>query len=126
MHFFFSSRGDAQDDDSDDDDEEEEEEEEGEEDEVAEGPSSVAEESELTRTERRELKKQAGEKANKATDGDVEGDDDDLIANPNHVTKKLNISDLSAPRELTRRERYVPVPMSHAPVLLRSHYSPLF
>ncbi len=75
---------------------------------------------------RRELKKQAGEKANKATDGDVEGDDDDLIANPNHVTKKLNISDLSAPRELTRRERYVPVPMSHAPVLLRSHYSPLF
>jgi len=25
--------------------------------------------------------------------------------NPNRVTKKLNISDLSAPRELTRRER---------------------
>jgi len=28
-----------------------------------------------------------------------------LMANPNHITKKLNISDLSAPRELTRRER---------------------
>jgi len=28
-----------------------------------------------------------------------------LNVNPNHLTKKLNISDLSAPRELTRRER---------------------
>ncbi|KAI9429019.1 casein kinase substrate phosphoprotein PP28-domain-containing protein, partial [Lactarius indigo] len=32
-------------------------------------------------------------------------EDDELIANPNRLTKKLNISDLSAPRELTRRER---------------------
>ncbi|KAI0287880.1 casein kinase substrate phosphoprotein PP28-domain-containing protein [Russula brevipes] len=39
---------------------------------------------------------------NKA-EGDGEGDD--LLVNPNHVTKKLNISDLGAPRELTRRER---------------------
>jgi len=79
--------------------------------------SSVAEE-ELTRAERRELKKkqadESGNKAGEAKDGD---DGDDLIANPNHITKKLNISDLSAPRELTRRERYVPVPVSHTPAL---------
>jgi hypothetical protein len=34
-----------------------------------------------------------------------EEEDPDLI-NPNHVEKKLNIADLGAPRELTRRERY--------------------
>ncbi|KAH9984714.1 casein kinase substrate phosphoprotein PP28-domain-containing protein [Russula vinacea] len=38
-------------------------------------------------------------------DGGEDEDEDELIANPNRVTKKLNISDLSAPRELTRRER---------------------
>ena len=59
----------------------------------------------MTRAERRELKKkQAAEKAKKAG-GEDEDDDEDLI-NPNHVTKKMNISDLNAPRELTRRERY--------------------
>ena len=59
----------------------------------------------MTRAERRELKKkQAAEKAKKAA-GEDEDDDEDLI-NPNHVTKKMNISDLNAPRELTRRERY--------------------
>ena len=68
---------------------------------------------ELTRAERRELKKKQAERANKSgADGD--GDEgDDLMVNPNHLTKKLNISDLSAPRELTRRERYVPVTVSH-------------
>jgi hypothetical protein len=30
-----------------------------------------------------------------------------LIANPNHVKAKLDISDLSAPREPTRKERCV-------------------
>lgn len=76
----------------------------------------MAEDQELTRAERRELKKKQDERANKAgdakrgegakEDGVSDGDDgDDLTANPNHVTKKLNISDLSAPRELTRRER---------------------
>jgi len=81
-------------DEDEDEDEEEDEEEEGEEEEG--GP-------ELTRTERRELKKkQAAGGVNKA-EGDGEGDD--LLVNPNHVTKKLNISDLGAPRELTRRER---------------------
>jgi hypothetical protein len=80
----------------------------------------VAGEQELTRAERRDLKKKQDERANKAggANEDGEGDDgDDLIANPNHITKKLNISDLSAPRELTRRERYVPVPVSHTAAL---------
>lgn len=49
-------------------------------------------------------KKQA---AQKQKEGE-EGEDSDLI-NPNHVEKKLNISDLGAPRELTRRERYVTI-----------------
>ncbi len=82
----------------------------------------MAEEPEIARAERRELKqKQAAEKTNKSGSGGAkrgdgtDDDDDDLLINPNHVTKKLNISDLSAPRELTRRERYVPV--SHTPAL---------
>ncbi|KAI0298464.1 casein kinase substrate phosphoprotein PP28-domain-containing protein [Multifurca ochricompacta] len=44
-------------------------------------------------------------KANKDGDEDGDVDKDDLIANPNRITKKLNISDLSAPRELSRKER---------------------
>ncbi|KAI0281963.1 casein kinase substrate phosphoprotein PP28-domain-containing protein [Russula aff. rugulosa BPL654] len=79
----------------------------GEEEEEEKGPLSVPGESEISRAERRELKKkQAASKPGANEDGDGGGDDgDDLIANPNHLTKKLNISDLSAPRELTRRER---------------------
>jgi hypothetical protein len=79
---------------------------------------------ELTRADRRELKKKQadeakrGEGANKDDDGDG---GDDLIANPNHITKKLNISDLSAPRELTRRERYVPG--DPCPIHQRSSFS---
>jgi hypothetical protein len=113
--FFFSSRSPrrgVQDDDSDEDEEDEEEEEEEEdEDEDEEGEdSAVPGETEVSRAERRELKKkQAAERAGKdKQDEDGGKDEDDLIANPNHVTKKLNISDLSAPRELTRKERYVP------------------
>ena len=87
----------------------------------------MAGEPELTRAERRELKKKQAERANKAgEDGDGAGvgnDADDLMVNPNHVTKKLNISDLSAPRELTRRERYVPVPVSHTSVLFVLKFS---
>ncbi|KAF8999822.1 casein kinase substrate phosphoprotein PP28-domain-containing protein [Cyathus striatus] len=45
----------------------------------------------------------AAEKLKKKEEGG-EDEDDDLI-NPNHVQKKLNISDLSAPRELSRKER---------------------
>jgi hypothetical protein len=47
-------------------------------------------------------RKQAAEKQKLQAGGAEE--DPDLI-NPNHVEKKLNISDLGAPRELTRRER---------------------
>jgi len=109
----FTRRNPRNNNDDDDDDEEEEEEEEEEEDdsdedEEGDGPSSKPGEPELTRAERRELKKKQAEVANKAGDGeaaDGNGDEDDLIANPNRITKKLNISDLSAPRELTRRER---------------------
>ena len=115
-NYFFrlSPRRNAQtnDDDDDDDSDEEEEEEEDDEDDEEEEPSSVPGQPELSRAERRELKKKQSEGANKAGDGeaaDGDGNEDDLIANPNRITKKLNISDLSAPRELTRRERYVPV-----------------
>jgi hypothetical protein len=89
-------------DDEDDDDEdgeegENEEEEEEEEEEEAGGTGQP----ELTREERRELKKkQAAQKQ-----APVEEVDEDLI-NPNHVAKKLNISDLGESRELSRRERY--------------------
>ncbi|KAJ7270689.1 casein kinase substrate phosphoprotein PP28-domain-containing protein [Mycena haematopus] len=79
-----------------DDDEEESEEEESEEETPAGGSSAQPE---LSRAERKELKKkQAAAKVQE------DEDDEDLI-NPNHVGKKLNISDLAAPRELSRRER---------------------
>ncbi|KAJ6463494.1 casein kinase substrate phosphoprotein PP28-domain-containing protein [Mycena sanguinolenta] len=91
------------DDDSDDESEEEESEEEESEEETAAGGSSAQAEPELSRTERRELKKkQAAAKQAKGAEADEE--DEDLI-NPNHVGKKLNISDIGAPRELSRRER---------------------
>ena len=99
-----------EDDEDDDEDEEDSEDEEDEDEDDEDGPSSSAipGQPELSRAERRELKKkQAAEKA--AAEGE-EGEDD-LLANPNRVTKKLNISDLAAPRELTRRERYVPPPL---------------
>ncbi|KAF8192727.1 casein kinase substrate phosphoprotein PP28-domain-containing protein [Mycena galopus ATCC 62051] len=97
-------------DDSDDDSDEEEEsseEESSEEEPAPAGGSSATAQPEMSRTERRELKKkQAAAKAGKkvGADGEEEDDDEDLI-NPNHVTKKLNISDLGATRELSRRER---------------------
>src|SRR6266702_2479751 len=104
-----SSRRTAPDEDDDDDDDDEEEddddEEEDEDDDEDGGPSSVPGEPELSRAERRELKKKQGEQP--ATIAEEDGEDE-LIANPNRLTKKLNISDLAAPRELTRRERCVP------------------
>ncbi|EMD35147.1 hypothetical protein CERSUDRAFT_116621 [Gelatoporia subvermispora B] len=88
-------------------DEEESEEEESEEEPAA--GASAAGQPELTRTERRELKKkkaQAKQAALKEEDEDEEEGDDPLLANPNiTVGKKMNIADLGAPRELTRRER---------------------
>jgi hypothetical protein len=56
----------------------------------------------MTRAERREMKKQGAKKQL----GEDQEKDADLI-NPNHVGKKLTISDLGTTRELTRRERYV-------------------
>ena len=133
-----SRRGAQDDEDSDDGDEEDEDEDEDEdEEEDEEGEGGVAG-PELSRAERKELKKKQAAKEGKRGEGADDGHDDDggedededeLIANPNRVTKKLNISDLSAPRELTRRERYVSVPLSHAParffffsLSVRSHY----
>src|ERR1700761_8631473 len=99
--------GDDDDDDEDEDEDEEDGDDEDDEDDEDEDavPPSVPGQPELSRAERRELKKkQAAEKA--AAEG--EDGEDELLVNPNRVTKKLNISDLSAPRELTRRERCVP------------------
>ncbi|THU85033.1 hypothetical protein K435DRAFT_783483 [Dendrothele bispora CBS 962.96] len=100
--------------DDDDSSEEEEEEDEEEEDDEEEEEEEEEDKPELSRAERKELKKkQAAEKqkqkqkAGNSTGGDGEDDEDDDsdLINPNHVTKKMNISDLSAPRELTRKER---------------------
>ena len=98
-----------EDDDDDDDDEEDEEEEGGDAEEEGNAPAgegSGAAEQELTRAERRELKK-----AQAAKKQEAEEEDPDLI-NPNHVEKKLTISDLAAPKELSRRERSVVVFLS--------------
>ncbi|KAJ7590467.1 casein kinase substrate phosphoprotein PP28-domain-containing protein [Mycena floridula] len=85
---------------SDEESSEEEEEDEEEESSEEEAPDASSSQPEMTRAERRELKKKQGakEKINE------EEEDEDLI-NPNRTVKKMNISDLSAPRELSRRER---------------------
>jgi hypothetical protein len=62
------------------------------------GTHSVQGQPELSRAWRRELKKK--EAAEKAANG--EDSEDELLVNLDRVTKKLNISDLSAPREVTR------------------------
>ncbi|CAE6479124.1 unnamed protein product [Rhizoctonia solani] len=88
-----------------DDDEEEEEEEEDDA-----GPSES--QPEISRAERKALKKQQGSKQKgkgigtiKEGSGEDSEDDSDLV-NPNHVQmKNLSISDVGAPRELSRRER---------------------
>ena len=117
--------------DEDDDDDSEEEEEDSEEEEESEdeqptpagqprddGPRESAARPEMTRAERREMKKKRaqakqqedGEKDKDKEDGEEEEEDDDDtdLVNPNHVTKKLGLSSLGgsgAPRELSRRER---------------------
>src|SRR6266702_1893146 len=101
-----SSRRTAPDEDEDDDDDEDDEEEDDDDDEDEDGePSSVPGQPELSSAERKELNKKQGEQP--ATIAEEDGEDE-LIANPNRHTKKLNISDLAAPHELTRRERCVP------------------
>jgi len=87
-----------------DEDEEKEESEEGSEKGESEEESGEEGKPELTRQERRDLKKR--EAAAKAKEGDEE-EEDEFLVNPNHVQKKLTISDLNSPRELTRRERCV-------------------
>lgn len=58
-------------------------------------------------------KKAQAAQAKKQTNGDgedeeEEGDKDPVLVNPNHsVGKRMNLSDLSAPRELSRKERSV-------------------
>jgi hypothetical protein len=47
-------------------------------------------------------KKQAAQKQSQPDE-----EEDPYLVNPNHIEKKLNISDLGSPRGLTRRERYV-------------------
>jgi hypothetical protein len=59
----------------------------------------------LSRQERKALKKKQGaEKAKQSIEEDSE-EEDDLLVNPNRAAKKMNISTLEEPRELTRRER---------------------
>lgn len=99
--------GDDDDDDVEEEDEDEDEDEEDEDEDEEEGDaagSSATTQPELTRTERRELKKkQVAEKLAQKQGIDEDDEDADLI-NPNHVEKKLNISDLGS-LELTRKER---------------------
>lgn len=85
----------------------EEEEEEESEEEESEEEAPTEQQAELTRAERRELKKKQKQKPQQKDGDEEEEDDDPLLANTNRaIGKKLNISDLSAPRELTRKERY--------------------
>ncbi|KII90130.1 hypothetical protein PLICRDRAFT_40331 [Plicaturopsis crispa FD-325 SS-3] len=91
-------RGEEDSSDEDSDEEEESSEEESEEEEAPAGSNGV-QEVEMSRAERRDLKKKQAAERQK-----LEEEDPDLI-NPNHVEKKLNISDLGAPRELSRREK---------------------
>lgn len=100
---------DKADDDDEDDEEEEEEEEssESEEEELGPGGSSVAQ-PEMTRAERKALKKSANPKKKAPADEEEEDEDDDLV-NPNHVsaTSSKKISNLNSPQPLSRRERWV-------------------
>ncbi|KAG8724629.1 hypothetical protein FRC09_016387 [Ceratobasidium sp. 395] len=93
--------------------EEEEDEEEEEEEEEEEGEPASSTQPEISRAERKALKKKQGAKQKgggigtikEGESGEESQDDSDLV-NPNHVAmKNLSISDISAPRELTRRER---------------------
>ena len=51
------------------------------------------------------MKKQAAAAAAAAKQKSPDDDEDEDLINPNHVEKKLNISDLGKDRELSRRER---------------------
>ncbi|KAI0270510.1 casein kinase substrate phosphoprotein PP28-domain-containing protein [Gloeopeniophorella convolvens] len=103
--------GEADDDEDEDDDEEEEEEEDDDEEEEEEEGEEGEAKPELSRAERRELKRKQAAAKNPGEEPQAAGEEggtnaeDDLLINPNRAAKKLTISDLSAPRELSRRER---------------------
>ncbi|EPS98854.1 hypothetical protein FOMPIDRAFT_1024437 [Fomitopsis schrenkii] len=101
----WARRDKAIDEDSDEDEDEEESEEESEE-EAVEGSSATQPQQELTRAERRELKKKKGQQEQKLENEDDDSDAEPILANPNIAAgKKLAISDIGSARELTRRER---------------------
>ena len=63
----------------------------------------------MTRQERKELKKkQAAEKAKAKAIAEGDEEEDDLLINPNRMAKKMDISSLNEPKQLSRRERYIP------------------
>jgi len=113
------SKRDAEDDDDDDEEEDEEEgseedesedeedESEDEEDEEDEAPPPAGvsvQQQELSRADRKALKKQ-GKKKQAAEGEDEDEDEDPLLANPNRTVGRMKISDLAASREPTRKER---------------------
>jgi len=90
---------DTADDDDDDDDEEEEESEEEEEDvDVTLLLNSLVSPNSLALSDV-EMKKNRRRRKNSRGDEEDDGLNDELLVNANHITKKLNISDLDAPRE---------------------------
>ncbi|KAG1797032.1 uncharacterized protein HD556DRAFT_268645 [Suillus plorans] len=74
-----------------------------EEEEEEEGASGSVAQPKLSRSERKALKKKQVDQKQQQAEG--ESDTNANLINPNHVEKKMNISDLGAPRELTCRER---------------------
>ena len=64
---------------------------------------------ELTRAQRKELKKTKKQAAQKAEEEDEDEDGQEpLAANPNIASgKQRSLASLNAPRELSRKERYV-------------------
>jgi hypothetical protein len=103
-------RGDAQDGDSSGENEPTDEESSGEEVTPAPGssslPTATPEDPAIARAARK-ARKQQGAHAKKA-ESDEDEDDADLV-NPNRVaSKNLKAADLAAPRQLSRRERFVP------------------
>jgi hypothetical protein len=101
------SKRDAEDeegeDDEDDEDKEEEESEEEESDEEEAPAGASQQQQELSRADRKALKKQGKKK--ETAEGEDE-DDDPLLANPNRTVGRMKISDLNASREPTRKERW--------------------
>lgn len=58
----------------------------------------------MSRAERKALKKQ-GKKKEVVEEEEEDEDEDPLLANPNRTVGRMKISDLGAPREMTRKER---------------------